>query len=342
MILHSTTMKKNETTNALLLNCRCNYSHFVIAASNIILTCHFYREFNVYKNLSYPFIIEGSLRQKGNKFMIRRPDLNMNIFYELIDFTITDYYSKFRYKVFKTIPESLEYIHQIEIRYINEDECTILSSLIYDNKIFFAEKEMKAVAYFQKKLYKNISLSLQKFTILKLSTTYTVINSNIELVWNIIRNLKMVHKYAHLLGNKINYNGDIIKKDNIINISDIKGKKKIVLTAKVNKCKIIKYEFTKECIIEFLFQKVKENLESDNPPFLENKIILRIYELNEICSLYILYYFIHIHEYNLMENFTKKKNKELTKLKKMIENFKNNNENTNINTFINNDMYNQN
>jgi hypothetical protein len=315
-------MKRNENVNALLLNCRCNYTHFVIATSNIILTCYFYRDFKVYNNLSYPYIIEGGFKRKGNKFMIRRPDLNMNIFYELIESTITDYYSKFKYKIFKTIPESFEYFHQTEIRYINEDECTILSSLIYDNKIFFAEKEMQAVAHFQKKLYKNITLNLQKFTILKLSTTYIAIKCNIELIWDIIRNMKLIHKYVHLIGKKVEYNGEIIKKDIIIKIKDIKEKIKFTSLAKVNKCRLIKNESTKECVIELLFQNEQEKEKKSFPPFTEKKIALRIYELNGICSLYILYYFVHIHEYSQMENFTKIKNKELMKLKLMIENYK--------------------
>ena len=317
-------MKRNETWNTLLLNCRCNYTHFVIATSNIILTCHFYREFKAYKYLSYPFIIEGGIKQKGNKFMVRRHDLNMNIFYELIDSTITDYYSKFKYKIFKTIPESYKYIHQVEIRYINEDECTVLSSIIFDKNLFFAEKEMKIVANFQKNLYKTISRNLQKFTVLKLSTAYTTIKCNIELIWDIIRNMKMIHKYIHLIGNVVNYNGQIIKKDIIMEIIKSKGKQKYLFTAKVNKCKIIKNDLTKESIIELLFKREKDKELKDLPPFSPTKIIIRIYELNGICSLYILYFFVHIHDYALMETFTKMKNKELMKFKDMIENYKNN------------------
>ena len=81
-------MKKDENSQALLLHCRCNYTHFVIGYNNIILLCHFYRDFKLYKNLSYPFIIEGDLKKKGSKFMLRRPDLGMLLFYELIESTI--------------------------------------------------------------------------------------------------------------------------------------------------------------------------------------------------------------------------------------------------------------
>ena len=316
-------MKNNEAANTILLNCRCNYTHFVIANYNIILTCHLYREFKAYKNLSYPFIIEGNLKEKGNKFMIRRPDIGINIFYELLESTITDYYSRFIYKIYKTIPESFQYIHQIEVRYINEDECTLLSSLIYDNKIFLSEREIQEVVQFQKHLYKTISISMRKFTVLKLATAYTVINSNIELIWNIIRNMKMIHKYVHLFGDKINYKGEIIKKNMIIELINTKGKTNYVSIAKINKCKMTKNPSTKECIIEFLLQK--ENEKKNKEPFSETKIIFRIYELNGRCSLYILYFFANIQDYVVVEHFTKIKNKELIKFKNMVENYKENN-----------------
>ena len=317
-------MKRTQKANSIILNCQCNYTHFVIASSNIILACHLYRKFKVYKNLSYPFIIEGNLNEKGNKFMLRSPDLRINLFYKLIESTITDYYSRFKYLIYKTIPESFQYYHQIEIRYVNEDECTVLSSLIYDNKIFFPEKDILAVVQLQKSLYKTISLSMRKFTVLKLSTAYTVIDSNIELLWNIVRNMKMIHKYVHLFGDKINYKGEIIKKDIIMQLINIKRKKNYISIAKVNKCKMIKKDSIKECVIELLFQKEKDKREI--PPFSETKIILRIYELEGRCSMYILYFFVNIQDYNILENFTKIKNKELIKFKNMVENYKENNE----------------
>lgn len=315
-------MKKDESVNCMLLNVRCNYTHFVIANYNIILTCHLYREFKVYKNLSYPFIIEKNLKEKGNKFMLRLQDLGMNIFYELKESIITDYYSKFKYYIYKTIPESITYYQQVEVRYINEDECTILSTLIYNNNIIFPEKDIQAVVQLQKNLYNSIALSMRNYTVLKLATAYTTINSNIELIWNIIRNMKLVHKYVHLFGDEIKYNGELIKKDIIIKLINIKRKKSFISIAKVNKCKMIKNESFKECLIELLFQKKKSKEKKDLPPFSVSKIILRIYELNRKCSVYILYFFVNIQDFVIMENFTKMKNKELFKFKNIVEHYK--------------------
>ena len=67
--------------------------------------------------------------------------------------------------------------------------------------------------------------------------------------------MKLIHKYVHLIGKKVEYNGDIIKKDMIIKINDIKERKKFISLAKVNKCRLIKNESTKECLIELLYSK---------------------------------------------------------------------------------------
>jgi hypothetical protein len=313
-------MKKDEVSQTVSLHCRCNYTHFVIGYYNAILSCHFYRDNYLYKHLSYPFIIEGELRKKGLKFMLRRMDLNILLFYELKEITVTDYYSIIKYNIYKTIPKSMEYVHQIEIRYINEDECHVISSFIYDNKIYFSDNEFQMIIRTLKETYRCMECSLREFTVLKLSTAYTVINSDIELIWDIIRNMKMVHKYIHLLSDSIIYDGKILKKDAIIQLINEKGKKKFKSIAKINKCKMVKSGLTKESIIEILFQN--NNALKDLNLFSEKQIIIRIYEFEHRCTLYLLYFFYNTYDYHVLESFTKEKNKELKKLKFIIENYK--------------------
>jgi hypothetical protein len=252
--------------------------------------------------------------------MLRRMDLNILLFYELKEITVTDYYSIIKYNIYKTIPKSMEYVHQIEIRYINEDECHVISSFIYDNKIYFSDNEFQMIIRTLKETYRCMECSLREFTVLKLSTAYTVINSDIELIWDIIRNMKMVHKYIHLLSDSIIYDGKILKKDAIIQLINEKGKKKFKSIAKINKCKMVKSGLTKESIIEILFQN-NNNLKDLNL-FSEKQIIIRIYEFEHRCTLYLLYFFYNTYDYHVLESFTKEKNKELKKLKFIIENYK--------------------
>ena len=101
----------------------------------------------------------------------------------------------------------------------------------------------------------------------------------------------MIHKYSRFLCDKVNYNGQIIKKDNIIQLIKYVGKNKIESNVKVNKCKMVKMNSTKECVIELLFQKDKDINKNKNKaifdPFSETKIIIRIYEYNKKCTMHI-------------------------------------------------------
>jgi len=313
-------MKKNEIVQSLSINFKARYNDILLAVHNTILSAHLYRGFKVYEKLSYPYILGKEIKGKGIKFMIRRPDLGVYMFYELIDMIITDYYSKFKYHIYKTIPDTLEYIHQIEFYYKNENECLFSSFFIYNNNIIFSDSEFKNIILFKKNLYKTMEYSLQKLSLLKMSTPYVVINCDIELIWKIIRNMKMIHKYAHLLTDKINYNGEIIKKNTIIELINIKGKKNYKSFAKVNKCKMNKFELSKECVIELLLQNNKEIA----APLPETKIIIRINEYLGKCSMYILYFFVKSQQYAIIGEFTKTKFNELNKFKEMVENYKEN------------------
>ena len=325
-------MKKNETALTLFLNYHCKYSHLVKGCYSVFYSCCLYRTFKVYKNLSYPYILEGDLYSKGTKFMLRRPDIGVIMFYEIKDYLMTDYYSRFTYNIYKTIPETFNYIHLIEIRYINEDECEMRSSIIYNNNIFLSEEEFQKSMKFKINLYKAIETSLRNFIILKVTAAYTNIKCNIELVFNILKNMKMIHKYAHLLGDKIKYKGNIIIKGDIIELIYKNGSNIINSFAKVNKFKLNKMVLTKEGIIELLFQKD----EKSNCPFAKTKIIIRINEYKGKCSMYILFYFLNTQNSSDLEKFTNNKNKELEKFKSIVENY---NENNKIDEFKNQKIF---
>jgi len=312
-------MKINETSQSLIMHNRCKFSHMIWTTYNPVLSCHFQKQTKLC--MTYPIVIEGNLRQKGVKFILRRPDLGLDIFYELIELIITDYYGLFKYHIYKTIPETFEYYHLIEVRYINEDECIFFTSFIYDNNIFLTEKEVQKQIHLRKKFYSNIIISLRKFSILKISSADIVINCKIELIWKVIRNMKMIHKYSHLLGSNIDYEGDILKKDKTIIVYEIKNKIVYKSFGNITKCMISKSNIIKNCTIEILFLNESNNLDSSSL----NKIIINIYDYNSKCSMYILYFFNNIQKnQKAFNNFNRNKNKELEKFKDIIENYNTN------------------
>ena len=133
--------------------------------------------------------------------------------------------------------------------------------------------------------------------------------------------MKMIHKYSHLLGNDINYVGQILKKDKIITVYEIKNKIVCKSFATITKCLISKSNIIKNCTIELLFLNEQNNLTSSSL----NKIIINIYEYNSKCSVYVLYFFNNIQKnQKVFSNFNRYKKKELEKFKNIIENFNTN------------------
>lgn len=313
-------MEKIKIINSLAMHYRCNYSHFLKIMMNKIYGCHLFRDFRMYKDLTYPILIEGDLKRKGANFIVRRPDLRVIIFYKVIESVVTDYYCNFKFEIYKTIPETFEYIHQVEVRYVNEDECFIKSTLFYNEKIVFSDKDIKSLILFEKTIYKSIESSLRKFIIFKLSVVYTLINSNIEIIWDIIRNLKLVNKFTHLLCDKINYKGNAVEENSIIELIKVRDKKNIKSIAKINNCKFKTFDLIKEFIIELLFHKEKDKNKIE--PFSERKIIIRGYEYNGKCTIYLFYYFFNNHLSTDLEKFNKMKSQELEKFKNIIEHYK--------------------
>ena len=72
--------------------------------------------------------------------------------------------------------------------------------------------------------------------------------------------MKLIHKYINLLGYKVNYKGNFIKKKDIIEVFNNKEKNECKTIGEVTKCKCIRKVLTDECVMEIVFQK-------ENNPF---------------------------------------------------------------------------
>lgn len=311
-------MNNNATIQSLIMHCRCNFSHMIIGTYNMALSCHFQREYC--KNLSYPIIIKGNLKEKGSKFIIKRQDLNLYIFYEILEIVITDYYACFKYHVYKTIPETYEYDYILQVRYINEDQCDFFVCFVFDHRIYLSERDMREEMKFKKDLYKNIERSLINYDLLKICYVYTEIKCKIELIVDILKNMKVIHKYCHILADEINYEDEILKKNSIIDLIEVNNNTILKSKAIVHKSTLNKSDISKEYILEFLFNKNKDLLTCNS----KTKIMIIIYEYNGYCSLYLLYFFYYIqkNKENFI-NFAKLKNRELLKFKAIITNYNN-------------------
>ena len=310
-------MKKNEISQPLIMDCKCNFSHMILGTYNLVLSCQFQKKYN--NQFSYPVIIRGNMKEKGSRFMLKIEDLDIYIFYEISDIIITDYYAFFKYHIYKTIPETFEYDHFVEMRYENEDEFTLFIGLLFQDKYITQEDLLRAMKQ-RKEIYTNIENSLRQFKLLKIASIHQTMDCKIELIWDIIRNMKMIHKYNHLLADQVEYSGNIISKDKIIkliNKNDDNSKVSFELIAKVKKCAIKKSKIGKEFNVEISVNKNTNTI----PYYPIKKIIITVYEYEKKCSMYILFIFKDILNKDIFSIFNKEKNIELMRFKNIIENY---------------------
>ena len=312
-------MKKNEISQPLIMNCKCYYSHMILGTYNLALSCQFQKKYN--NQFSYPIVIRGNLKEKGSRFMLKIGDLDLYLFYEISDIIITDYYANFKFHAYKTIPETFEFDHFVEIRYENEDEFTLFIVYFAQDKYLTREDILFSLKR-RKEIYINIENSLREFKLLKIVSIHQTINCKIELIWDIIRNMKMIHKYTHLLADQVEYNGNILTKGKIIKlIEKNNSKSSFESIAKIKNLMMKKSKIEKELNIQISVSKDKNFMIS----YRIKKIIITVYEYEEKCSFYLLFFFKDILSKDKFTIFNYVKNIELMKFKKIVENFQSSN-----------------
>ena len=305
-------MEKNVISQPLLMNCKCNYSHMILGTYNLVFSCQFQKKYN--KQFSYPIILRGNLKEKGSRFILKMGDLYL--FYEISDIIITDYYAIFKFHVYKSIPETFEFDHFVEVRYENENEFTLFIVHSVQDK-YLTHDDIILSMKNRKEIYINIENSLKQFELLKMASVHQVINCKIELIWDIIRNMKILNKYNHLLAEQIEYKGKLLNKDKIIKLIDKSSKTSYELIAKVKNCMIKKSKIEKEYNIQIIASKDKNSF----PFYSHKKIIIQAYEYEERCSIYLLFFFRDILSKDKFYIINKEKNIELIKFKNIVENY---------------------
>ena len=199
-------MDSNKSSHAFFTMCQADYTSMVMGLFNAVYTIHFRRDtYNEKNYLSYPFIIRGKLNRQGDKFVIKRNDVNLIMFVELKEFLFTDYFSRIDFYVYRTIPQTYRYNYIIDVHYNCFDECVLYSSLIYDKQINFSEEDKQNEILHKNFFYKGIEKCISDNEMSKIIIINELINCNIDLLWAVLLNMKILHKYTKLLADKIDY-----------------------------------------------------------------------------------------------------------------------------------------
>ena len=300
-------MNNNEFKQAIIVPMK--QKHFEISKHivDMVIYCH---SVNKVKNnlISLPFNLTGKIGEVGTKYILKVLQTNMLVFYEYIEIISTDYFTHLKAHAYKTIPKTFEYYHVIDIFDDGKGQSLICSSFVYDNDIHIYDYIVHEEMLHREILLKHLNNYIGYNEYMKYFYTLIDININLDLIWKILLNMKMVHKYAKILCHEVKYENNLINKgidiDLVYRKKTIKGKiEKLSKSKNKGNIKIYKHD---------------ENTEKIFPL---KKINIIIYEYDNKVTMYIFFIFVTAQNLSKLTFFREFFQKELEKFKKMTEHY---------------------
>ena len=131
----------------------------------------------------------------------------------------TDYYTEIEFFSYKSDPKSMDFSSRIRIVNLNcyANKTFIISEYEYSKDIIIDQEFIALELNRRKKIFKNIDKLLSMDYLNKFDIKASLINANIKIVFDIILNLKLVHKFLNFLGKRVTYDGKLLKKELNVN-----------------------------------------------------------------------------------------------------------------------------
>ena len=285
---------------------------------NIIHFTHFLRLYN--GSLSkYPIFKcnNNSQWEIGSEFTLLIEE-RIQIYFRLKTLIETDYYTHVEYFAYKTEPESFQYSFIMNVHYISPNTCLLITNYRYPNSVHLPSTNILNEAKRRRKIYKNMEHKIIQGFYHRFNIEYINIHSPMNLIWELLLNLKVLHKFVHILGDKIDYEGKMLSKGTIIKIVScapyIKNKS-VEQQAEVISLK----QMEMEC--EIVFQTVQHCFKNTHEYII--KLFLYKGEGNNSCTVYMINLFDYDVDSKVIKELGMKKKHLLAHLKTIIESYMN-------------------
>jgi hypothetical protein len=292
------------------------YNKIVDSIKNILNLSYLMRRERL-SIVKYPFYLVGDpSNEKGAKFIQKTED-NVEIYFEVTELIETDYYTEIEFFSYKTVPKNIEYKYRTRIMNLNYygGRTIIISEYEYSKDIIIDEEFIALELNRRRKIFNNIDKLLYLNYLNKFDIKASLINANIKIVFNVMLNLKLIHKFLNALAKNFLYEGNILKKEMNVKFLwwDFTSKNLIEYDSIISE---LHFDL-KESLIEFY---VKQNKDKTIE---EQKIKFLFYGRDgKTMFFWINEYYEILNEEKVFYLGTKKTNV-LNKLKKMFENYQN-------------------
>lgn len=310
-------MEQAVFRQALSIPINAPYLEVLSIVKRIVESTHFLRFIS--PNLSkYPvFINELEQCDIGTEFSLFFEN-RINIFFRLVELVETDYWAHIEYFAYRTYPNTFPYSFVLNVHYISPSICIVFSSFTYPKNVNLPIEDRRKEQERRITMFRNVERMVINKEYTKFNIEYILIKAKINLVWELILNMKSFNKLVKVLSDDIEYEGKELQKGKTVRLIYNIGKRKLIQEVEVSKLN----ESENECEIEFY---LKENEKEKIP---EQKISLLIYKgENEHCVLYMFNIFNISIDEKLQKEMSAKKKNMFNKIKKIVESYVNINNN---------------
>lgn len=264
---------------------------------------------------NYPIIInDHNAYEVGTEFSIHYEE-HITIYFRIIKILFTDYYTELKYYAFNTDPPSFTYTFTERIHNVSELSCMLFSYYCYDNDINIPPQVVQLEQKRRKKMMQNLERRITDQDHLKVNIEQIGIKCPIKIIWDIILNIKSLHKYIKLAVDDIQYEGSLVELGKEIKITF----DTLVSTAIVTELS----ESPAECNLVFTIIKDKSDVQC-----IYDYIKFIVYQKENIgTELYIIHQLKKVMYPEYIKFLSNKKKKDINKINKIAMNYYTKNQN---------------
>ena len=238
----------------------------------------------------------------------------INIYFRLVELVETDYWAHIEYLAYRTYPNTFTYSFVLNVHYISPSICIVFSSFTYPKSVNLPIEARRKEQERRVRMFRNVERMVMNKEHTKFNIEYVLIKAKMNLVWELMLNMKSFNRLVKLLSDDIEYEGKELEKGKRVRLVYNIGKRTLIQEVEVSKVN----ESENECEIEFY---LKENEKESIP---EQKISLLIYKgENDHCVLYMFNIFNMNIDEKLQREMSNKKKNMLNKIKKIVESYVN-------------------
>ena len=184
-------MEQADYKQALSIPIHAPYLNVVSIVKRIVESTHCLRCISPSFSKYPVFIKELDQCDIGTEFSLSFEN-RITIFFRLITLVETDYWTLIEYFAYRTNPITFSYTFVLNVHYVSDSLCIVLSSFTYPKTVNLPLEVRKKERERRMKMFKNVKRMIISRAYSKFNIEYVAIRAKMGIVWELMLNMKLL------------------------------------------------------------------------------------------------------------------------------------------------------